>query len=171
VRSVRLFFALWPDTDVTAQLAGAADKLTMRSPARLVNPKNYHVTLAFIGEVASARLAVLQQTGRSLRAPGFDISFDSMEYWPASQVVVAAAREIPSGLMDLWTQLHDALAMPRMRFRAHVTLARKVTQAPVLQAMSPISWRATSFGLVRSETGGAESSYTVVDTWQLLYER
>ena len=167
---MRLFFALWPDADVTAQLASAADKLTMRGPARLVNPKNYHLTLAFIGEVASARLAVLQQTGRSLHAPRCDISFDSMEYWPTSQVVVAAAQEVPSGLMGLWAQLHDALAMPRTRFRAHVTLARKATQAPVLQAMSPISWHATTFGLVRSDTGGAESSYTVLDTWPLLYE-
>jgi hypothetical protein len=24
--------------------------------------------------------------------------------------------------------------------------------------------------LIRSETGGAESAYTVVDTWPLLYE-
>jgi 2'-5' RNA ligase len=167
---VRLFFALWPDTDVTAQLAAAADKLTMRRPARLVNPRNYHLTLAFIGEVASSRLAVLQQIGRSLRAPCCDISFDSMEYWPASQVVVAAAQEVPSELTGLWTQLHDALDMPRVRFRAHVTLARKVTQAPVLHEMSPISWTATSFGLIRSETGGAESAYTVVETWSLLYE-
>jgi 2'-5' RNA ligase len=167
---VRLFFALWPDTDVTAQLAAAAEKLTMRGPGRLVNPKNYHLTVAFVGEVASARLAVLQQIGRSLRAPRCDISLDSMEYWPASQVVVAAAQEVPSELMGLWTQLHEALAMPRTRFRAHVTLARKVAQATVLQAMSPIFWRATSFGLVRSETGGAKSAYTVVDTWPLLYE-
>ncbi|HEY0800584.1 MAG TPA: RNA 2',3'-cyclic phosphodiesterase [Steroidobacteraceae bacterium] len=167
---MRLFFALWPDTDVTAQLASAASKLTMHAPGRLVNPKNYHLTLAFIGEVANSRLAVLQQAGRSLRAPGYDICLDSMEYWPASQAVVAAAQEVPSGLMGLWAQLHDALAMPRTQFRAHVTLARNVTQAPVLQAMSPIFWRATSFGLVRSETGGAESAYTVVTTWPLLYE-
>ena len=51
-----------------------------------------------------------------------------------------------------------------------VTLARKVTQAPVLQAMSPVSWRAMNFSLIRSDTGGVESAYTVLDTWSLLDE-
>ena len=53
---------------------------------------------------------------------------------------------------------------------AHVTLARKVVQASVLQAMSPLLWCAHSFSLVRSEMSGAHSVYTVVDTWQLLDE-
>jgi hypothetical protein len=51
-----------------------------------------------------------------------------------------------------------------------VTLARKVMQAPVPQAMSAFVWRATSFSLVLSETGGIASAYTVVDTWPLLDE-
>jgi 2'-5' RNA ligase len=54
--------------------------------------------------------------------------------------------------------------------RPHVTLARKVAQAPVLQAMSPFDWSARSFSLVSSDTSGAHSVYTVVDTWPLLYE-
>jgi 2'-5' RNA ligase len=54
--------------------------------------------------------------------------------------------------------------------RAHVTLARKVTQAPVLQAMSPLYWNTRSFSLICSETGGTCSAYTVVDTWPLLDE-
>jgi 2'-5' RNA ligase len=60
--------------------------------------------------------------------------------------------------------------LPCERLRAHVTLARKVSQAPVLQAMSPIAWRATNFSLIRSDTGGAASAYTVVETWPLLDE-
>jgi 2'-5' RNA ligase len=170
VRSVRLFFALWPDADIAVQLAGAAAQLTMRGPGRLVKPSNYHLTLAFVGEVPSPQVAMLRKIGRSLRAPRCAVSFDSMEFWPASQIVVGAAREVPSGLSGLSKQLHDAIPIPQTRFRAHVTLARKVAQPPVLQAMSPIVWRATRFSLIRSETGGAESAYTVVDTWPLLDE-
>jgi hypothetical protein len=36
--------------------------------------------------------------------------------------------------------------------------------------MSPVVWRAASFSLVRSDTGGTESAYTVLDTWSLLDE-
>jgi 2'-5' RNA ligase len=165
-----LFFALWPDVDAATQLANIAAQLDIKSPGRLVQAKNYHLTLAFIGEVAASRLEVLRQVGRSLQATRCAIVFDSLEYWPKSRVVVAAAQETPRSLLSLWTQLHEATGLPKAQLRAHVTLARKVAQPPVLQAMSAISWLATNFSLVRSETGGMESAYTVVDTWPLLDE-
>ena len=165
---MRLFFALWPDADVTRQLTQVARQLKLQARSRRVDPKNYHVTLAFVGEVAATKLAVLQQIGRSLRARRFTFTCDSVEFWRESKVVVAAAHAAPPGLLDLSTQLNDAIGLPPERLRAHVTLARKVTQAPVPQAMSPVVWRATNFSLIRSDTGGVESAYTVVDTWSLL---
>jgi 2'-5' RNA ligase len=167
---LRLFFALWPDVNVTRQLTDAAYQLNLEGRGRLVAPKNYHLTLAFVGEVAAPKLAVLQQVGRSLRSAPFNVSFESLEYWRGSQAVVAIAQEAPPGLIDLWTRLNAAIGLPWERLRAHVTLARKLVQAPVLQAMSPIVWSATNFSLVRSDTGGTESAYTVLDTWSLLDE-
>jgi 2'-5' RNA ligase len=167
---MRLFFAFWPDDAAARQLTEIARELRLESGGRRVNPKNYHVTLAFIGEVPAAKLAVLQQIGRSLRSPRFTFNCDSIEFWQGSQVVVAAVRAPPPGLLDLWKKLIDALELPREPLRAHVTLARKVTQAPVLQAMSPVTWRTTNFSLIRSDTGGVESAYTVLDTWSLLDE-
>jgi len=168
---MRLFFALWPDDDVTLQIAEIARQLNLESHSRRVDPKNYHVTLAFVGEVPATKLAVLQQIGRALCAPRFTFNCDSIEFWQGSQVVAAAVRAAPPALLDIARKLNDALDLPREPLRAHVTLARKVTQAPVLQAMSPVVWRATDFSLIRSHTGGAESAYTVLDTWSLLDER
>ena len=167
---MRLFFALWPQADVAAQLTQMSRQLNLEPGSRLTNPKNYHVTLAFIGEVPAAGLAVLQQIGGSLRARQFTVSFDSIEYWRESRILVAAARAAAPGLLDLWGKLNDAIGLPREPVRAHVTLARKVTQAPVPQAMSPIQWPAANFSLIRSDTGGVESAYTVLDTWSLLDE-
>jgi RNA 2',3'-cyclic 3'-phosphodiesterase len=167
---LRLFFALWPDVDVTRHLTEKAAQLNLERRSRRIDPKNYHVTLAFVGEVPAAQLAVLQQIGQSLRASPFTFSCDSIEFWRESQVVVAAARAAPPGLLDLWRKLNDAIGLPREQLRPHVTLARKITQAPVSQAMSPVAWRATNFSLIRSDTGGLESAYTVLDTWPLLDE-
>jgi 2'-5' RNA ligase len=167
---MRLFFALWPDDGVAQQLSRIACQLNLESRSRRVNRKNYHVTLAFVGEVDASRFAVLQQIGRSLRAPRFTFACDSLEYWQKSRVVVAAAQIVPPALHDFWIRLNDAIGLPRERLRAHVTLARKVAQAPVLQAMSPIVWQATNYSLIRSDTGGVESAYTVLDTWPLLDE-
>ena len=176
---MRLFFALWPDTQVRARLAHAAATLPLDGRARRVAAESFHLTLAFLGEVSAPQLGALQHIGRALHAPACRIGLDAYEYWPEPQVVVAAARENSAALLELCAQLHQALShseaaphfkRPNLPLRAHVTLARKVAQPPVMQAMSPILWRATRFTLVRSETGGAQSAYTVVDTWPLLDE-
>ena len=176
---LRLFFALWPDAGTRERMANAAAALRLTAGVRPVPPRNYHLTLAFIGEVTSAQLEVLQQIGRRQRASGCTIKFNAYEHWPEPQVVVAVAREPPSALVELWTRLQQNLVLHRAALKlnrlqpslhAHVTLARKVVQAPVLQAMSPFDWSARSFSLVSSDTSGTHAVYTVVDTWPLLDE-
>ena len=167
-----MFFALWPDAFTRAQVANAAAVLRLANAARPVSQQNYHSTLAFVGEVPSSSLAELQQIGLSQRGSVCTIRLDAYEHWQDSQVVAAVAREIPSALSELSTRLRAALQDHQSGppWRAHVTLARKVTQAPVLQAMSPIHWSAKAFSLVSSDTRGSCSVYTVVDTWPLLDE-
>jgi 2'-5' RNA ligase len=168
---MRLFFALWPDADTKSKLAGVAAKMRLADRSRLVPAENYHLTLAFIGEVPGSRLPALLKIGATQRAARLRISFDATEYWARSQVVVAAAQKTSAELFALWEQLHKDLALPEQPNRhAHVTLARKVAQAPVLQAMSPVTWSTNSFGLYRSDTSGVQAAYTVVDTWPLLDE-
>jgi 2'-5' RNA ligase len=172
---LRLFFAVRPDPTERDSLAEAAKALSLALDARLVPRNNYHMTLAFIGEVETAQLATLRRIGAAQAAPALALRFDAFEYWPKPEVVVAAARSIPDALQALWQQLHRELAVHEWaldpkRLRPHVTLARKVSQTPVLQAMSPVNWVAREFCLMRSELGAPQPAYTVVDTWPLLYD-
>jgi len=173
---LRFFFALWPDSPLTKRIADAAVGVALTGDARLVPRENYHATLAFVGEVAPSEIGVLQRIGAARRARDCIIEFNRLEYWRESRVVVASASDTPAALVDLWSGLMRDLLVagltepPRTALRLHVTLARKVAQAPVLKAMSPFVWSARSFSLVRSDTRGAQSVYTVVDTWPLLYE-
>lgn len=128
---MRLFYALWPDAGVAKHLVRAAADLPLGCDVRRVPCGNFHVTLKFIGEVATSQLDILRRIGSAQRAPGCTMTFDAYDY----------------------------------------PLARKVAQAPVLQALSPISWNVRSFSLVSSDTSAAHSVYTVVDTWPLLYEK
>ncbi len=173
--SLRMFYALWPGSETRALIAAAARAIACGAPARLVPAENYHLTIAFVGEVSVQQLPILQQIGASLAAASSTIRFDAYEYWPKPEVVVAAAREIPASLENCWRALHQNLAnrgfaLDPKRLRPHVTLARKVTQAPVPTPMSPITWRASDFCLVRSSSDGTRAAYTVVDTWPLLDE-
>jgi 2'-5' RNA ligase len=170
-----MFFALWPDAVTRARIAPAAAALTLGPGARAVPPENYHLTVAFVGEIPIADIEVLRQIGRQQRAERCVIHFDAYEYWPKPAVVVAAARSIPPQLQDFWRVLHRDLAAAGMaqapkRLRPHVTLARKAAQAIVPEAMSSFAWEARDFCLVHSVTGGVQSAYTVVDTWPLLDE-
>jgi RNA 2',3'-cyclic 3'-phosphodiesterase len=175
-----VFFAIWPDADIKFRLDSIAAQLRLSAPARSVPAENYHLTVAFIGEVVNSRLAQLLKIGRSQQATCCTITLNAIEYWAKPQIVVSTAQEVPAGLRSLWEQLREDLALnefgdadsPAERpLRAHVTLARKVTQAPVPQAMSPIEWTMRSFSLICSDTGANHSAYTVVDTWSLLDER
>ncbi len=174
-----MFFALWPDDNTRTRLAEVAATLRLGGDARFAPRENYHLTLAFVGAVDECDLAVLQQIGSAQRGAACTIRFDAYDYWPEPRVVVALAREPPAALARLWTRLHQDLmncqaVLSGLRthaaLRAHITLARKVAQAPVLQAMSPICWHARSFSLVRSDPRSTHSAYTVVDTWPLLDE-
>jgi 2'-5' RNA ligase len=166
-----LFYALWPDVRVRKHLARAAAALPLAGDARRVPYDNFHVTLAFIGEVAASQLPALRRIGGAQRAPECTITFDGYEYWSEPQVVAAVVRESPAALIELSMALRRALSRSGTPLCAHVTLARKVSQAPVLQALSPIEWNVRTFSLVSSDTRGAHSVYTVVDTWPLLYEQ
>jgi 2'-5' RNA ligase len=131
------------------------------------------MTLAFVGDVAASQLPVLLKVGAAQKERAFSVTFDAYEYWPKPRVIVAAAHLIPAELHRLWQQLHRELAehvgaLESERLRPHVTLARKVSQPPVLQAMSAFDWRVRDFCLMRSDTSGVRSAYTVVDTWSLL---
>jgi 2'-5' RNA ligase len=174
--TLRLFFGVVPDATTREHFAAAADSMPLAAGAKRVPQANFHLTLAFVGDVPASQLPTLRALGSAHGAAAFALRFDAFEYWPKPEVVVVAAREVPAGLRQLWQQLHRELAvhqwaMDAKRLRPHVTLARKVSQPPVLQAMSPFEWRVENFSLIRSDTSGTHSAYTVVDTWPLLDER
>jgi 2'-5' RNA ligase len=138
-----------------------------------VREENYHLTLAFAGEVSNSQAAALRAVGAAIRSPAFDICFDLFEYWQSSEVLVATASAQTRALLDLNNELRAGfrrlgLAEDPVPLRAHATLARKVSQAPVLPAMSPFSWKVQAFHLVHSARSAEGSTYTVVASWPLL---
>jgi 2'-5' RNA ligase len=171
--SVRLFFALWPGEAVRTAVAGAAAAMPLASTARVVPRGNYHLTIAFVGEVPAGSLERARRIGGASRGSAFEIVFDAYEYWPKPEVVVAAARSIPPALQVLWADLHQALAgdgfeLRVKKLRPHVTLAHRVAEAPQLPSLRPFTWPARELCLLRSDTGATRPVYTVVDTWSLL---
>jgi 2'-5' RNA ligase len=170
---VRLFFAALPSQEDRRRLESRVGALRLPLDARRVPAANYHMTLAFAGEVSQAQAAALRTVCAAARLPAFEVCFGAYEYWQRSEVVVAAASSGPPSLLTLhrWLRAEfDRLGLPGdpVPFRAHVTIARRVTQAPVLPAMSQLCWSVQAVHLVHSARSTAASVYTVVDTWPLL---
>jgi 2'-5' RNA ligase len=178
-RTQRLFFALWPEEQARAALAHATAKAVRHSGGRPVPAANLHVTLAFLGAVQERRIGELRQLAESqaaafTRAQPITLRFDHFDYFRRAQVVCAlAAAEDSAAVQPLASALQDASAAagfnPDLKpFRAHVTVARKVTHATVPAALRPVVWEFSAFALVSSRTEAAGPVYSVVESYPLV---
>jgi 2'-5' RNA ligase len=61
---MRLFFALLPDAAASKRLAEVAVVVDRRTSLRLVPFENYHVTLAFIGDIEEVGVPLIRELGR-----------------------------------------------------------------------------------------------------------
>jgi 2'-5' RNA ligase len=170
---MRLFFAALPEFDTRQKLESVAAALRLPKEARRIPAQSLHMTLAFAGEVSNVQGAALRAVGAALRSPAFDVCLNLQDYWQKSETVVVSAGDEPPALRALHQRLrteldHLEFAADPMPFRAHVTIARRVAQAPVLEQRSGTCWRVRAFHLVHSAKSAEGSVYTVVDTWPLL---
>jgi 2'-5' RNA ligase len=174
-RTQRLFFALWPDTDVRdalgRQLAGTVLEKPYRR-AKRVPTANLHMTLAFPGQVTAIQRACLEMAADSVSGAPFTLVIDHVDRWPGPRVLWSGPTRTPPALWSLAGVLRKSLSacgiqQEKQLFRPHITLARKVERTGEAIKISPVEWRIKRFVLVESRTQSSESIYTVLRTWML----
>jgi 2'-5' RNA ligase len=174
--SRRLFFALWPEAADRAALVRAVEPALSAVHGRLVPPENHHLTLAFLGSIPDERVADARAIGREVARrmpPGtrIKVELDRLDHWRKAEIVVAEA-DTPAPAATLAESLKAALSAggfaPDLKpFRAHVTLARKVSRASAGLRMDSVRWSFASLALIESRTLPSGSLYSVVDSWVL----
>ncbi len=169
--SKRLFFALWPEDPLREQLHELSRRFAHRTGKR-VRRENLHITLFFLGAVDPEQQHCLEAAADAIHARPFTLSLDHVSWWSRSRVLFAEASETPAELIDLVAELKPACQScgfepERRPFRAHMTLARKVTRSPPSTDIEPVAWLARSFSLVESRILPAGAEYTVLRSWQL----
>ena len=171
----RLFFAVWPDEQTRLRLTHAASGLLRRGGGRPVPPANFHLTLAFLGNVEPARLPDIEAAGDRCQGEPFTITLDRLGFWRRSRILWLGASEVPGPLRalaeTLWSSL-DACGFERERrtFHPHVTLARRAAPLRRAGTPAPIAWSVDGFSLVESVAGQRGSQYEVLATWPLGVE-
>ncbi len=131
---LRLFFALQPTPEQNAALAAQAAPLVAQLGAQGSPVENLHVTLCFIGVIEAERLEVLRAAVTTLRGRPVSLIFDTLEYWETPKILCATSSRDSSSASELSIALGEAAVAagftPDIKpFRAHVTLARKISAA------------------------------------------
>jgi len=167
----RLFFALWPEPALQAELARLGRRL-VRKGGRRLPPEAIHLTLLFLGGVDPATRACLERAAGAVAVPAFELVIDRAGAFPRARVVWVGPAGAPPPLARLEAALREAAAgcglEPDTRpFVPHLTLARKAAPVPAGPLPEPVRWAVADFALVRSRLrpGGAE--YEVLRRWPL----
>lgn len=182
---MRLFVALVPPAAALAELDAATAPLRPGRPdLRWTGPDDWHLTLAFLGEVDPGRLAGL--SARLERAAGRHAALDL-------SIRGAGAFPGPGRARLLWAGIDgDHIALGRLaasvgagarragapppdegrRYRAHLTLARCRERAdvrPLVEALAGFAgstWNASQVELIRSNPG-RQPRYEATGSWPL----
>lgn len=171
--AVRLFFALWPSQDASAELANAIEKLHVQCGGRKTRPETLHLTLVFLGAVASDHVSKLLELAGEVQTQAFDISLERFGWWSHNRIVWAAPKKAPPELLMLVDALQEKLRnagflFEEKSFVPHVTLLRKGNCDNYTFPDARIEWRAKDFVLVKSVQGEGGAAYEVLGRWPLL---
>lgn len=139
--SQRCFLAITPDPRTLL----AVDAWRQRCWQGLQRPaplQNYHLTLAFLGNIDARRRAELEQQMPSVQGTGCAVVLDDAGYWPAAGIVWLGCRESNPALHQLAASCQRVanrvgIRVESKRFTPHLTLARAQTEPPPPPLMPP----------------------------------
>lgn len=140
---------------------------------RPVRPANFHITLAFLGNVPVDRVEDLVGAVADLRAPAMPLVLDRYGYFPRPRVFWLGPTATPPEYRALVGRLWEAVATLGLPlpadatpagagWQAHLTLCRKVQRQPAVPPPDPLAWTATDFVLAESVTEESGARYSVL---------
>lgn len=160
--SRRIFFALWPEPEIRQRLAAVQRQLDIPGrPGRAVRVDGLHLTLAFVGDVTSARVDCCRSAAGSVRCEPFALKLDTLDCFQRARVAWIGPSGAPEPLLDLFGRLNEALSCvcdftpEEIPYRPHVTLMRGVYGLPPVELAAPVEWTVRRFCLLESRTGMA----------------
>lgn len=172
--SRRLFFALWPSDELRAQIEATALPVVRASGGRPIPPRNFHVTLLFLGEIPAEKFLAIQRAPASLAgARAFQLEFDRIESW-GRKVLCLTPSAPPAAAIDLAERLRASLRselnhLDERPYSPHITLARDLPRGCPVQQVEPLLHRVNDYALVESVRDAGGSHYSVLERWPLQW--
>lgn len=163
---MRLFVSLRPSPQAVAHLA------TSLVGRRTGLPEQWHVTLAFLGEVSRPEIVYDGLRAAASRTPPFELQLAGGGAFTRARVVWTGLGGDLDGLAALAADVQQAsrdagIAVEHRRFRPHVTVGKtgRVDPALLSDYRGP-SWQVREIELVHSVLGRT-ATHTVVERFPL----
>ena len=177
---MRIFFALdLPE----AQRDALALRQAMLPLPRRVNPEDFHLTLAFLGELPDAQIEAAHEAAQRVRAAAFTLTVADLGLFGGEKPRLAWAGVLPCPeLDDLAARLcaalrHAGIELEARRFNPHITLGRFWRLPPpekmrLERAVAETSFRldpfpVKDFAMFRSHLGVETGRYEVLMRYPL----
>lgn len=167
---MRVFFALLPDHAARDQLSALAEGLPA-SAGRRVRYANFHMTLAFIGEIGRLELDRLRVCAKQTQMKPITIRLECLGGSVRSRACWIAPRcgcdiEINALASHLRAVLFTCgVELRQLAFQAHVTLSRSARVVPREHDIKPIKWEARDFALMLSKRTSTGVHYEVLELY------
>lgn len=173
---MRVFFGLAPDTTTALAISDWRDR-QLACHGRPVPPANFHVTLAFAGELSLTAIEHLCDNVDDWMAlgqiPGDSLALDRTGYWNRPGIFWLGPSEWPEALARLADKLRSLTTAAgakrdRNTFQPHLTLFRGVTDPPPAPIVpGAIIMPYTHCTLFESRQGRHGVSYHALEEWPL----
>ncbi|QFU74891.1 RNA 2',3'-cyclic phosphodiesterase [Halioglobus maricola] len=174
---MRLFFALEPSPEDARAIAEWRERY-LPAQGRAVPAANFHITLAFLGEVSQQRLdrlcSAVDNTLDAGAPSTLELGLTEPGYWSKPRICWLGPDRWPRELDQLAHKL-DQLGVAegckrnRGEYRPHITLYRGCDAPPPAPILAPdFELSLDHFALFESRQGRTGVSYEPVAAWELL---
>ncbi len=170
---MRLFFGLQLDQQTCLDIDHWVTKSLppMTHPVPLVN---FHITLAFLGNVDHGHLEQLCMSADDIRSPKFELTLNEPGFWNKPAILWLGMTEIPAPLVALSKKLkylanQMSFSVEKRSYQPHVTIARRCELPPPAAIELPNFPAAfdhfTLYESVTTRSSGIR--YDVIKNWSL----
>ena len=150
-----LFFALWPDNRQRDRMRDFISPVAKSIEGRATDRRDWHVTLAYIGDLEERFIGELQKSAREVEFEPFRLRLDRLEFWPRPKIAALVPPRIPPELEKLVEALRGLVIAagiePALRvYRPHITVVRNARPFETHRLAQSATTEWSSFELVES---------------------
>ncbi len=151
----RIFFALWPDHRQRERLREMISPLAKQVEGRAVDRRDWHVTLAFIGDLDVRFIPELMESARQIEMVPFRLRLDRLEFWPRPKIAAVVPPRVPPDMEALVDQLNGLMLSagvepPQRVYRPHITAVRAARHFEPLKLPQSAEIEWSTFELLES---------------------